>query len=173
MTDGHGGQIIVPMTNAYEQAGGKIAYETSAETLLTGADGNVTGLVATRADGSKLTVNAKSVILATGGYAQNREMMARYPEVEGYATQVPAGNLGDGLVMAQAVGAQVFDAPATQVVYCSFTCGVGINEEAGLIVNNKGERFANEYTYQYHVGDQRLRQAATSAITSPTPTIPT
>ncbi len=91
-------------------------------------------------DGSVLTVNAKNVVLATGGYAQNREMMARYPAAGSYGTSVPAGNVGDGLVMASAVGADVFDAPATQIVYVSFTCGVGINEEAGLIVNTRRAR---------------------------------
>ncbi len=154
MTDGHGGQITVPMTEEYAALGGGIAYETAATRLLTDASGKVVGLEAARRDGSVLTVNAKNVVLATGGYAQNREMMARYPAAGSYGTSVPAGNVGDGLVMASAVGADVFDAPATQIVYVSFTCGVGINEEAGLIVNNKGARVANEYTYQYHVGDQ-------------------
>ncbi|MGI6193582.1 MAG: FAD-dependent oxidoreductase [Christensenellales bacterium] len=161
MTDGHGGQIIVPMFDEYTKLGGTISYHTAATALLTDASGKVVGLTANRKDGSTLTVNAKNVILATGGYAQNREMMSRYPETEGYGTSVPAGNLGDGLVMAKAVGADVFDAPATQVVYCSFTCGVGINEEAGLIVNNKGVRVANEYTYQYHVSDQMAKTGST------------
>ena len=40
-----------------------------------------------------------------------------------------------------------------QVVYTSLTCGIGINDESGLIVNEKGDRVVNEWTYQYTVGD--------------------
>lgn len=115
--------------------------------------GVVEGISGVRPDGSRVTVNAKSVVLCTGGYAQNKEMMERYAETtEGFMTLVPTSNTGDGLVMAEAVGAQIFDSPATQVIYVSKTCGVGIKEEAGLIVNARGERVVNEYTYQYHVG---------------------
>lgn len=153
MTDGHGGQFIVPMLNEYEKLGGEIVYNTAATTLLTDESGRVCGLVAGRADGSTLTVHANAVILATGGYAQNRELL-NFPAVKGYYSSVPAGNVGDGLTMAAAVGGAVEVPDYTQVVYTSFTCGVGINEEAGLIVNDRGERFANEYSYQYHVGDQ-------------------
>ena len=85
--------------------------------------------------------------------SQNRELL-NFPAVKGYYSSVPAGNVGDGLTMAAAVGGAVEVPDYTQVVYTSFTCGVGINEEAGLIVNDRGERFANEYSYQYHVGDQ-------------------
>lgn len=151
MTDGHGGQIIVPMVEAFEASGGTIIYNTAAESLLTAADGSVTGIIGTAGDGSKVTVHAKGTIIATGGYAANKEMMSRYSYAEGYSTQVPRGNVGDGLVMAAAVGADVYNAPDAQVVFCGTTSGVGTNEEAGLIVNSEGKRVANEYSYQYHV----------------------
>lgn len=154
MIDGIGGQITVPLYDTYMSLGGQIDYNTSATELLTAEDGSVAGVVAERADGSKVVVNAKSVILCTGGYAQNREMMEMYHSfTEGYSTQVPKGNLGDGITMAETVGADIFTNPSTQVVYVSYTCGVGINEEAGLIVNDQGKRVVNEYTYQYHVAD--------------------
>lgn len=154
MTDGFGGNITVPMTEEYLKNNGEIYYNTTAETILTDADGAIIGLSGTQADGSKITVNAKNVIIATGGYAANKEMMARYADTtEGFVTSVPVGNVGDGLTMAKEVNAQIYDAPATQTVYLDFNSGVGINEEAGLIVNAEGKRVANEYTYQYHVAD--------------------
>lgn len=176
MTDGFGGNITVPMTEEYLKNNGEIYYNTTAETILTDADGAIVGLSATKADGSKLTVNAKNVILATGGYAQNKEMMQRYAEsTEGFVTSVPAGNLGDGLTMGKQVNAQIFDAPATQTVYLDFNSGVGINEEAGLIVNAEGKRVTNEYTYQYHVGNALAKSGssygwylATANDTTPT-----
>ena len=150
---GNGAQITVPLTKDLEESGVEILYNVCADELLRGDDGAVAGVSGARPDGSRVTVNAKSVVLCTGGYAQNKEMMERYATTtEGFTTLVPSSNTGDGLIMAQAVGAQVFDSPATQVIYVSMTCGVGIKEEAGLIVNARGERVVNEYTYQYHVG---------------------
>ena len=177
MTDGHGGKIIVPMYEEFmAEETGEILYNVTANELLT-ADGAVTGVKGVRPDGSTVTVNAKSVILATGGYASNREMMAPYADfTEGYSTQVPAGNLGDGITMAEAVGGQIFQNPGVQTVYVSYTCGVGINEEAGLIVTEDGERVVNEYTYQYHVGDA-LNKAKSNvayyiaAANDPNPTV--
>ena len=53
--------------------------------------------------------------------------------------------------MAAAIGAKQFDSEGMQLVYVSFTCGVGINEESGLIVSAAGERVVDEWTYQSHV----------------------
>ena len=53
--------------------------------------------------------------------------------------------------MAVAVGAKNFDAPGLQLVYVSYDCYCGINEESGLIVSEDGVRVVDEYTYQSHV----------------------
>ena len=177
MTDGHGGQIIVPMMNKYNELDGDILYNVTANELLTNDNNEIVGVKGLAKDGSTVTVNAKSVILATGGYAQNKEMMERYSEfTNGYSTQVPTGNVGDGITMAEAVGAQIFNSPSTQTVYVSYTCGVGINEESGLIVTEDGKRFVNEYTYQYHVGDAMRKENSSlgyyiATSNDPTPTV--
>lgn len=177
MTDGHGGQIIVPMMNKYNELDGDIVYNVTANELLTNDKNEIVGVKGLAKDGSTVTVNAKSVIIATGGYAQNKEMMAKYADfTTGYSSQVPAGNVGDGITMAEAVGAQIFDSPSTQTVYVSYTCGVGINEESGLIVTEDGKRFVNEYTYQYHVGDAMRKENSStgyyiSTSNDPTPTV--
>ncbi len=154
MTDGHGGQIIVPMMEKYKKVDGDIVYNVTANELIVNENKEIVGVKGVKPDGSKVTVNAKSVILATGGYASNKEMMKAYADfTDNYNTQVPKGNVGDGIAMANAVGAQIFQNPSVQVVYVSFTSGVGINEESGLIVSEDGKRVVNEYTYQFHVGD--------------------
>lgn len=164
MTNGIGGQITVPLENQYTKNGGSIEYGVTVDSIVMNEAGEAVGVTGTRADGSKVTVNAKSVIIATGGYAQNREMMAMYDEHSGgYYTSVPTGNVGDGITMAEAVGADIYLNPNVQTVYTSFTCGVGINEEAGLIVTNKGERVVNEYTYQYHVAQAIQDAKSTTA----------
>lgn len=152
-TSGHGGQITAPLTNLYEGNGGQTIYNCRAEELITDESGAVVGVKATMSDGTPVTVNAKAVILATGGYAKNEEMLDKYEDFlpnNLYGT-VPATNVGDGLVMATAVGAKNFDAPGLQLVYVSYDCYCGINEESGLIVSEDGLRVVDEYTYQSHV----------------------
>jgi flavocytochrome c len=177
MTDGHGGQIIVPMMENYKKLDGDILYDVTAGELLVDENNRVIGVKGTHKDGSAVKINAESVILATGGYASNREMMVPYSEfTKNYVTQVPSGNLGDGIKMVEAIGGQIYQNPSTQVVYVSFTSGVGINEESGLIVTDKGERIANEYTYQYHIGDALAKAKSSTAYyiaaaNDPNPTV--
>ena len=152
-TSGHGGQITAPLTNRYEGNGGKIVYNCRATELITNEACTVVGVKAVMTDGTPVTVNAKSVILATGGYAKNEEMLDKYEDFlpnNLYGT-VPNTCVGDGLVMATAIGAKNFDAPGLQLVYVSYDCYCGINEESGLIVTEDGLRVVNEYTYQSHV----------------------
>ena len=152
-TSGHGGQITAPLTNLYEGKGGKIVYNCRATELITNDAGAVVGVKAVMTDGTPVTVNAKSVILATGGYAKNEEMLDKYEDFlpnNLYGT-VPNTCVGDGLVMATAIGAKNFDAPGLQLVYVSYDCYCGINEESGLIVSEDGLRVVDEYTYQSHV----------------------
>ena len=61
---------------------------------------------------------------------------------------------------AEKIGALNYEHPAVQVVYTSLTCGIGINDESGLIVNDRGERVVNEWTYQYTVSDAIARSGS-------------
>ena len=153
-TNGQGGEITTPLTHHYvDKLGGEILYNTALKELLTDENGTVNGAVCEKLDGSKLTVYAKKgVILATGGYSRNKEMCARYP-VAHYFSTTPKSNVGEGLIAAEKIGARNFVHPGIQVVYTSLTCGIGINDESGLIVNERGERVVNEWSYQYHVSD--------------------
>lgn len=153
-TNGEGGEISAPLTLFYENnLRGEIQYNTALRELLTDENGSVVGAVCQRASGEQLTIHTRrGVVLATGGYARNEEMVNRYP-VKGYFSNAPKGNIGDGLIAAEKIGAYNFEHPAVQVVYTSLTCGIGINNESGLIVNDKGERVVNEWSYQYTVSD--------------------
>jgi fumarate reductase flavoprotein subunit len=85
--------------------GGEIFMETTARSLLT-QDGAVTGVVAERRDGSTLTVNAKAVVIATGGFGGDTDMVKEYSGYDvvcGCLTQ----DVGEGMKMAWDVGAAV------------------------------------------------------------------
>jgi len=158
MTDGIGGQITVPITNTYENNGGKILYNCAATELLTNAKGAVTGAVGEKTGGGKVTVKAKAVVLCSGGFAKNPEMLAAYSSfLPANQSGAPDSTTGDGITMAQAVGAKNFVNPGMQIVYVNYDCYIGINEESGLIVDVKGNRLVNEWTYQSHVGSALAR----------------
>lgn len=176
MTSGFGGQITVPLYDAYKGLEQQLLFDTTINEIIVNEKGEVSGVKGTKKDGSAVTVNAKSVIVATGGYAANKDMVKSYGETfEMYVTSVPAGNVGEGITMSEAVGAQIYDNPAVQVVFLDFGSGVGINEEAGLILTQNGRRVVNEYTYQYNVGDTLAKEKshygwyiATANDTTPT-----
>ncbi|MBP3520850.1 MAG: FAD-dependent oxidoreductase [Oscillospiraceae bacterium] len=160
-TNGHGGQIMVPLTNTFEKNGGKIIYECAAKELLTNADGAVVGVVGEKTHGGKVTINAKNVILATGGFAHSEdEYLLPYKSFlpSNAASGVPMGNVGDGLRMATAIGAKQVVNPGMQLVHVNYDCYIGINEESGLIVDMNGERFVDEWTYQSHVSSAAARR---------------
>ncbi|MBR5485555.1 MAG: FAD-dependent oxidoreductase [Oscillospiraceae bacterium] len=158
MTNGDGGRVTGPLTMTYVGMGGRFLFNTAMKTILM-QDGKAVGIYAEKSDGSKVTIKADNVLICTGGYAANHEKtMAQYPSLKnGHFHNVPDGNVGDGEAAAKAVGAKVIDSPGIQNVYTSLTCGVGINEEADLIVSETGRRHADEWTYMYHVATEHMK----------------
>lgn len=173
-TNGIGGQISVPLYNTLMETEADVYYNVTANEILM-ENGAAVGVKGVRPDGTTVTVHAKNVIIATGGFAQNREMTAHLG-IENYVTSIPAGHVGDGVAMATAVGADYYQADGVQEVFVSFTCGVGINEESGLIVTDKGARVVDEWTYQSHVATA-LRKAGSqvawyiASANDPNPTV--
>lgn len=102
-TDG-GSAAIETLHKRIEELGGQVLYETPGEELIFDGDGKVAGVVAKKADGTTLNIHAKSVILATGGFGGNKEMMAEYFG-EKAGTGLVGTATGDGLKMAWSAGA--------------------------------------------------------------------
>ncbi|UQZ34058.1 FAD-binding protein [Paenibacillus sp. PK3_47] len=91
-----------------EATGGEVLTETTAKKLMTGRDGAVTGVVAEKADGTTLEITGKSIIMATGGYAANKEMVKEAFGFEGVNGGL-GQNIGEGLQMSWDAGAKVPD----------------------------------------------------------------
>ncbi|WP_290173608.1 FAD-binding protein, partial [uncultured Parasutterella sp.] len=86
-----------------KEYGMEVLFNTPAEKLLM-KDGKVAGVIAKDKDGNTVTVNAKAVIIATGGFADNPEMMKKYtrfPDTDGLAQ---SGKNGVGIQMAWSAG---------------------------------------------------------------------
>ena len=122
--------------------------ETRAQELLV-EDGRIVGAKATGADGTEYTIRAESgVVLATGGFAANMEMCMKYkPELlPTLKNSNSAAMTGDGIVMAEAIGANLVDMdqiqcfPSSDAYNGSTSGGVG----GTLYINKEGVRFVDE-----------------------------
>ncbi|MPW24470.1 flavocytochrome c [Alkalibaculum sp. M08DMB] len=149
--DGGGNGIISPMKTYAESKGVEFFMETSAKKLIADENGEVTGVNAVNAEDEEIIFNAKAVILASGGFDRNEELMSQYiPEAAGQMTFVASGNTGDGMLMAQELGADVvgngsvigFKAVEGEVSDHSPIASLVFTP--ALIVNLEGERFINE-----------------------------
>lgn len=115
--DGEAGgadHIVAGMDWLLQDENFSIYYNSPAVRILTDEEGAITGVLCERTDGSTLTVKAKSVVLSCGGWAASTEMMERFcPDfpaewVLPYTTASFA-NTGDGITMAEELGAAVYE----------------------------------------------------------------
>lgn len=97
------GWINLFQKKATQDYGVKVLYNTPAEKLIM-KDGKVAGVVAKDKEGNEVTVNAKAVIIATGGFADNPEMMKKYTRFPGTDGLAQTGKKGEGIQMAWAAG---------------------------------------------------------------------
>ncbi|MPW24591.1 FAD-binding protein [Alkalibaculum sp. M08DMB] len=96
------------LAESVENQDGQVITETTAKSLITNEAGDVTGVIAEKADGTTLEITAKNVVIATGGYAANAEMVKEAFGFEGVNGGL-GQNIGEGLEMAWNVGAKVPD----------------------------------------------------------------
>ena len=151
---GGGSGLVLPLTKAVEDRGVKIYTDTAAQTLITDETGAVTGVEALAADGHKVTAYAtRGVIIATGGFDVSEEMKAKHaPSIAGSYSYSSPGNVGDGINMAIAVGADtVFKDGAIgfrgiREVFSFASPLDGQIWSPYLYVDAKGSRFVNEVT---------------------------
>ena len=147
-----GAGFILPMAAKIQEMGVDVRLQVAAQTLLTNENGAVCGVEAVAADGHKVTVVAKSVVLASGGYDNDQSMMRKYsPSYADEYMFANPGNTGDGIKMGMAVGADtVFNDGVIGlrgVVPTSFADTTnGLVWMPYLMVNQEGERFVNEST---------------------------
>ena len=144
-----GSYMIPRLQQACEKAGVQILLNTTAEEILTDG-GKAVGIKATGATGETVTVNAKAVILASGGFGANLDMVVEYkPELKGFMTTNAPGILGQGIAMAQAIGADTVDMDQIQihptVQYDSAALITeGLRGDGAVLINAEGKRFIDE-----------------------------
>lgn len=103
---GQGAELMKLLRKGCEERGVKIITRARGRKILRGKDGKVNGVVAETKSG-EIKVAAKSVIVATGGYGNNKEMLKKYCSYyhENFSYDGPPSNTGDGIAMGIAAGA--------------------------------------------------------------------
>lgn len=146
--DGHGWAITQPLEKKARENGVEILLETPAKKLIIDNNGTVTGIECENSAGDTVIVNAKAVILATGGYDLNKELLEEYaPLVKPVHSTVGSGNVGDGLIMARDAGAKIQAGGGAVLLYLDIAAGVG--EVGGLYVDTTGSRFMDETDFWF------------------------
>ena len=174
---GVGSYLVNCFSETMEKLGIEVLLETKANEIIM-VDGAAAGVKAESPD-KELTINAKAVILTTGGFGANEEMYCTYrPDLRGTVTTNAPGATGDGIVMAQAVGADLVDIDQIQLhptveQATSMLITEGVRGDGAILVNQSGVRFVNELQtrdvvsaaeleqegqYAYVIFDQNLRE---------------
>ena len=145
------GSYMIPLLQENcDKAGVQTLLNTTATELLTDANGAVVGVKATGASGETVTVNAKAVVLTTGGFGANLDMVTEYkPELKGFMTTNAAGAQGQGIEMATAIGAGTVDMDQIQIhptveANTAALITEGLRGDGAVLINAEGKRFIDE-----------------------------
>lgn len=162
-----GGAAVGPMlvqtfNKNLEELNIPVMLETSAKQIIVD-DGKVTGVMASNSEG-EFQIDCKAVVLATGGFGANTEMVIENKaELEGFGTTNHGGATGDGIAMAKELQVELVDMdqiqthptvhPETQTMYTEAVRGNG-----AILVNKEGKRFVNELLTRDVVSEAILGQ---------------
>ena len=143
-----GSYLVSKFEETCKSAGVKIMLDTEATEIIM-KDGAAVGIKAKSVD-TNYTINAKAVIDAAGGFGGNMDMVVQYkPELKGYVSTNASTITGDGIKMAEAVGAATVDMEQIQIHPTVVQeTGALITEslrgDGAILVNAEGKRFTDE-----------------------------
>lgn len=168
-----GGQAVGPvivdaLADTAEKDGIDVRTETEVTKILKTGD-KVTG-VEVKHKGETYNINAKAVVMATGGFGANAEMVAEYkPSLKGFGSTNSPAITGDGIKMVKAVGGDLVDMTEIQThptVVHKKTAMIteAVRGEGAILVNREGKRFVSELETRDVVSKAELEQTRKSAF---------
>jgi fumarate reductase flavoprotein subunit len=148
---GHGGQDVIELLHQrMADAGVDVLMNARVVDIIAGPDGAACGVEIERPDGAREFVGCDTLVVASGGFAANHEMLAQYiPAMAEARNNGHESSQGDGIRLTQKLGGDVGNMGAFQG-YAMLTDPQGISVspavliEGGVIVNNLGQRFTDE-----------------------------
>lgn len=165
---GGGAGFAETMRKAVADSGAEVYLSTKVESLITDDNGAVVGVKAVSTDGNTdYTVSAANVILATGGYGNNKEMLT--DEMKSALYYGPATSTGEGIQMAQAVGAQTANMEYGKRYPNGIEVDTGLAKStiagniagwtmSAILVNQEGSRVVNEKASNRTILETELQQ---------------
>ncbi len=155
-----GYMLMKPLVETATAAGARALYDVRVRCLIVESDGRVAGIRARRY-GAEIDVRARrGVVLAMGSFAYNDAMVTRYaPRIAGRPAASIEQHDGQGIRMAQALGADLAHMDATEVA-------IFIDPQQlvrGILVNGRGQRYVAEDTYPGRIGQLTLYQQDNTA----------
>lgn len=145
-----GNFIVVALKKKLAELKIDVRLQHTVTELVKDKDGKITGVKGTDKEGKEFAINSKAVILTTGGFGANMDMVVKNnPELAGFATTNAPGSQGTGIVMAEKVGAKLVDMKEIQIHPTTIPGeGVliteGVRGDGAILVNQEGKRFTDE-----------------------------
>ena len=149
-----GAPYVASLTAAVEKAGAELFLETEGVNIIQAEDGTVTGIIASTEDGYVQFNASKGIILATGGYSDNPEMIREFGKDPARVDPMGAGGrTGFGINAARQAGATMVAAPGCLVFYGGCIPGIAYGThlycasafQPYFWINGSCNRFVNEY----------------------------
>ena len=158
-----GPEVIRTLWTASKARKIDLRTNTKVTKILTDKSGKVTGLKVEGKNGA-YTINAKAVVNAAGGFGANNDIVAGYvPRLKGFATTNHPGATGDGIKLAEKIGAQLIQMEEIQT-HPTVVPKVGemiteaVRGNGAILVNKEGKRFFNELDTRDAVSAAILKQ---------------
>ncbi len=124
--------------------------KTTATSILQDGQGGACGVEAQTAEGQRVTVYADAVVLTTGGFGANLDMVVQYaPQLAGFMSTNASGAQGQGIAMAKELGAATVDMEQIQIhptvqYDTAHLITEGLRGDGAILVNAEGKRFVDE-----------------------------
>lgn len=158
-----GSYLVDGLLKQVDELGIEIVYNTEVNEIIT-KDDKVTGVKAVGPDGD-VEYDAKAVVVTTGGFGANLDMVIEYqPDLKGFVTTNAPGATGDGILMMQKVGADSVDMEEIQIhptveQETSQLITEALRGEGAILVNQEGKRFTNELLTRDKVSAAEIAQS--------------
>lgn len=135
------------------------------------AEGNkATGIKVENKDGNTYNINAKAVIVASGGFGASEELVEKYkPELKDFGTTNQPGATGDAFAMVEKLDVALVDIKEIQthptvVPRINEMITEGVRGDGAILVNRDGKRFINELETRDTVSKAILDQEGKTAF---------
>ncbi|MGK0702126.1 flavocytochrome c [Yokenella regensburgei] len=144
-----GGYLISGLVRNVTRRGIDVMLDTSVDEILL-TEGEVSGVRLLNDEQEQITVQTRSVVVATGGFSANSAMVVKYrPDLAGFVTTNHKGATGGGIALLEQIGAGTVDMGEIQIhptveQNTSYLISESIRGGGAILVNQQGNRFFNE-----------------------------